>query len=92
MRLLRVVAVLALLAVAGLAAYAYFGDMTPERREMRVPVSLTGGPVPDAPAPAGAAETGAGEQPAASPQDVPDEAEDSAAPADATAAGTDDLD
>lgn len=47
MRLLRVVVVLALLAVAGLSAYAYFGDMAPERREMRVPVSLTGEPMPE---------------------------------------------
>lgn len=46
MRLLRVVVVLALLAVAGLSAYAYFGDMAPERREVRVPVSLTGGALP----------------------------------------------
>ena len=52
MRLLRVVVVLALLAVAGLAAYAYLGDMTPQRREVRVPVSLTGEPLPKSAPPA----------------------------------------
>ena len=47
MRLLRVILVLVVLAVLGLAGYAYFGDMAPERREVRVPVSLTGA-TPDA--------------------------------------------
>lgn len=51
MRLLRVILVLVVLAVLGLAGYAYFGDMAPERREVRVPVSLTGA-TPDAAAPA----------------------------------------
>lgn len=83
MRLLRVVVVLALLAVAGLSAYAYFGDMTPQRREVRVPVSLTGGAlpqaavVPDAPraeaeAASEAAATDAPTAPAASEPSGPD--------------------
>lgn len=79
MRLLRVVVVLALLAVAGLSAYAYFGDMAPERREMRVPVSLTGEPLPEA-------ETAAEETAAATPDDGAETPE--ATPA----AGADDLD
>lgn len=51
MRLLRVILVLVVLAVLGLAGYAYFGDMAPERREVRVPVSLTGA-APEAAVPA----------------------------------------
>lgn len=79
MRLLRVVVVLALLALAGLAGYAYFGDMAPDRREMRVPVSLSGEALPTTPAPAA---------------DMPAEAAapQSAATDDEQAAGTDDLD
>ncbi|MFT4013592.1 MAG: hypothetical protein QM682_09360 [Paracoccus sp. (in: a-proteobacteria)] len=57
MRLLRVVIVLAILLAAGLAGYAYFGDMTADPRETRLPVKLDLGtappaaPAPQAPAP-----------------------------------------
>ncbi|WP_415839758.1 hypothetical protein, partial [Paracoccus yeei] len=51
MRLLRVVAVLVILLLGGLAGYAYFGDMRADPRETRLPVELDlGQPVP-APAP-----------------------------------------
>lgn len=50
MRLLKVAAILIILILAGLAGYAYFGDMTSDPREMRTPVSLDlGAPVPAAP-------------------------------------------
>ncbi len=53
MRLLKVLAVLILAAVIGLAGYAYFGDMEPVRSEVRSPVA--GAPVaPSAPASTGA--------------------------------------
>lgn len=81
MRLLRVVVVLALLAVAGLSAYAYFGDMAPERREVRVPVSLAGDPLPQAPSPA----------PPDAAAAVPDQAPEGGS-AEPQAAGADDLD
>ena len=51
MRLLRVVAVLVILLLGGLAGYAYFGDMRADPRETRLPVELDlGQPLP-APAP-----------------------------------------
>lgn len=53
MRLLKVLVVLILAAVIGLAGYAYFGDMQPVRSEVRTPVA--GAPVP---APAATAENG----------------------------------
>ena len=40
LRLLKVLVVLAALALAGLAAYAYLGDMEVETGERRVPVDL----------------------------------------------------
>lgn len=48
MRLLKVLVVLILAAVVGLAGYAYFGDMQPVRTEVRSPI----GGSPAAPAPA----------------------------------------
>ena len=44
MRLLKVLVVLILAAVIGLAGYAYFGDMQPVRSEVRTP--LVGAPTP----------------------------------------------
>ena len=38
MRLLKVLVVLILAAVIGLAGYAYFGDMQPVRSEVRSPI------------------------------------------------------
>ena len=39
-RLIMVVVVLALLAVAGLSAYAYLADLSPATSETKVPVTL----------------------------------------------------
>jgi hypothetical protein len=39
MRLIKVLVVLVLAGFAGLAAYAYFGDMDPVRTEVRTPIS-----------------------------------------------------
>lgn len=73
MRLLRVLVVLAILLVGGLAGYAYFGDMKSDPQETRLPVELDLGsaplmpaaPAPQATAPAAtapsAAATGAGQ-------------------------------
>lgn len=52
MRLLKVLVVLILAAVIGLAGYAYFGDMQPVRSEVRSPI----GAAPAAPAPGTATE------------------------------------
>ncbi|MFC3568972.1 hypothetical protein [Paracoccus sp. TOH] len=82
MRLLKVVAVLVLLILAGLAGYAYFGDMSSDPREMRMPVELDLGaetPVPAEPA-----------EPAPGPEQ--DAAAQSAPQAAGTDAGQDDLD
>lgn len=76
MRLLRVVVVLAILLLGGLAGYAYFGDMKADPQETRLPVELDLGSAPAAPAPA--------PQPATTPVQ--------AAPAAPTGAGPDDLD
>ena len=46
MRLLKVLVVLIMAAVIGLAGYAYFGDMQPVRSEVRSPI----GGAPAAPA------------------------------------------
>lgn len=50
MRLLKVVVVLGLLIIAGLAGYAYLGDMKADPQEMRVPVELDLGNDVSAPA------------------------------------------
>jgi len=55
MRLLKVLVVLILAAVIGLAGYAYFGDMEPVRSEVRSPIG--GAPAAPAPAPEAGAET-----------------------------------
>jgi len=39
-RLFRAMIVLVVLGVAGLAVFAYLGDLSPEQRDMRVPVVL----------------------------------------------------
>lgn len=67
MRLFKVLLVLAVLALGGLAGYAYFGDMDANQTEMRKPVALDLGqpesgappaaPTGDAAAPAAATET-----------------------------------
>lgn len=46
MRLLRVIVVLLILALIGLAGYAYLGDMRSSPQEMRVPVQLDLGAAP----------------------------------------------
>lgn len=45
MRLLKLLVVLILAGLIGLAGYAYFGDMEPDQEEMRTPVAVgtTGG-------------------------------------------------
>lgn len=55
MRLLRVTLFLLLAGFAGLAAYAYFGDMAADPQTMRVPVELDLGGTAAAPAAAAAA-------------------------------------
>ncbi|AGT08668.1 hypothetical protein [Paracoccus aminophilus] len=51
MRLLGLIVVLVVLAVAGLTGYAYVGDMKADPKEMRVPVELDlGSPATDTPA------------------------------------------
>lgn len=57
MRLLKVLGILILAVVLGLAGYAYFGDMDPVRTEVRNPVQGT--PAAPAPAPAPAADDAA---------------------------------
>ena len=42
MRLIKVLVVLLLAAVIGLAGYAYFGDMQADRQEVRAPIPTTG--------------------------------------------------
>jgi len=64
MRLLKVVVVLVILTLAGLAGYAYLGDMSSDPQEMRMPVELDLGteaaPAADGPA-AAAGAAGAGQ-------------------------------
>jgi hypothetical protein len=40
MRLIKLLVVVILAAMIGLAGYAYFGDMEPLRREVRLPLQL----------------------------------------------------
>lgn len=40
LRILKVIFILAAMGFVGLAGYAYLGDMTPERSEVRTPVEL----------------------------------------------------
>ncbi|WP_199258416.1 hypothetical protein [Paracoccus binzhouensis] len=82
MRLLKLVAVLVLLILAGLTGYAYFGDMSSDPREMRMPVELDLG-----------AETPVPAEPASAPAPAPEQAAAETAPqAAGTDAGQDDLD
>lgn len=60
MRLLKLVVVLILAALIGLAGYAYFGDMEPARKETRQPIS-TGSAPSTAPAATTATDAPAGE-------------------------------
>ncbi|TWI38088.1 hypothetical protein [Paracoccus sulfuroxidans] len=76
MRLLKVVVVLGILVIAGLAGYAYFGDMKADPQEMRVPVELDLGNAVPQPAPAATetapaeAEPAANDAPAPGPDDL----------------------
>ena len=79
MRLLRVVVVLLILALVGLAGYAYFGDMAADPTEIRVPVQLELG-TPDP------------EDTAAVPNVAPAPVADAASPAEAADEPGDDLD
>ena len=84
MRLLRVIIFLLLAGFAGLAGYAYFGDMAADPQPMRVPVQIDLGAGPGA-APATPA---AGAAPAAaSPADAT--APNTTAPAEGTAPAAD---
>jgi len=51
MRMLKLLVVLILAGLIGLAGYAYFGDMAPNRREVRMPLQMDA-PAPDAATPA----------------------------------------
>ncbi|MDO5704430.1 MAG: hypothetical protein Q4G49_05060 [Paracoccus sp. (in: a-proteobacteria)] len=42
MRLVKILAVLLVVAALGLIGYAYLGDMEPQQQEMRQPVTLGG--------------------------------------------------
>jgi hypothetical protein len=42
-RMLKAVVILVFLALAGLAGYAWFGDMAPRTTEVRSPVNLNAG-------------------------------------------------
>lgn len=84
MRLLRVLVLVVILLVGGLAGYAYFGDMKSDPQETRLPVELDLGSAPAAPAVA--VSTAA----TAAPQSAPQAAQ--AIPAAATGAGQDALD
>ena len=93
MRLLKLIVALAILAFAGLAGYAYLGDMTPQRQQMRVPVTLSGGTAtagratPATPEPTPAPAPAPADTAAPAPQPAPE-----AAPSQPAAAGTDALD
>lgn len=41
MRMMKLLVILILAGLIGLAAYAYFGDMTPARTEIRSPLDTT---------------------------------------------------
>lgn len=92
MRLLKLIVALVILAAAGLAGYAYFGDMEPERREVRVPVTLPG--AGDRPPPTDAATEAAPADTAADPTATPAAGTAAEAPANGgtASAGTDALD
>ena len=42
LRLLKILFFLAVLAAIGLVGFAYFGDLTPNRTETRIPVAVDG--------------------------------------------------
>lgn len=88
MRLLKVVVVLGLLIIAGLAGYAYLGDMKADPQEMRVPVELDLGNDVSPPAPAAGEAAPAAASESASPEST---AADGAS-SDAPTSGPDDLD
>lgn len=81
MRLLKLVAVLLVLILAALAGYAYFGDMSSDPQEMRMPVELDLGVAATAPAPQSPAQAGG-----------QNDAQGTAAPEQGAATGQDDLD
>lgn len=74
MRLLRVIIFLAVAGVIALVGYAYFGDMTADPQQIRVPVELDLGAPSAAPAPA---------DPAPAPQTAATEAPESPSDPDA---------
>ncbi len=74
MRLLRVIVILVILAIAGLTGYAYLGDMGGAPVEMRVPVELD----------LGAAEQTATTATTDAPQLAEDDATEDSAPTDGT--------
>lgn len=41
-RLFRIILYLAIIGLIGLAAFAYLGDLSPDRSEIRIPVELNG--------------------------------------------------
>ena len=42
MRTFKILSFLLLLAAAGIVGFAYFGDLTPQQTEMRIPVPVNG--------------------------------------------------
>lgn len=90
MRLLKVVVVLGLLIIAGLAGYAYLGDMKADPQEMRVPVELDLGN--DVSPPAQAPAAGEAAPAAAAESASPESTAPKGASNDAPTSGPDDLD
>lgn len=68
MRLLGLIVVLVILALGGLAGYAYLGDMKAAPKEMRLPVELDLGATEPAAEPAAAAPAQTTEGAAAAPE------------------------
>lgn len=74
MRLIKIVVVLLVLAFAGLAGYAYFGDMAPKPQEMRQPVALDLGATPEHAQPVQTPSTQTPDNADPQPENTPDDA------------------
>lgn len=94
MRLLKLVVILLVLILAALAGYAYFGDMSSDPREMRMPVELDLGVATTEPgSDAGTSDTATPDStaPDSTTESPQDGTQDSAAPEQGAATGQDDF-